>query len=112
MRNFKARAEEVQQLASAPLTTLDIFSKDRVDSGLITFPVLSKESQNVWIKAQRNLFLFAWPAYGRCKKIGAKLWDFGVVNFFIFQSINAFPIRPGVLSRIACAHYDWPSLLK
>ncbi len=109
MRDFEACAEKVQQLASAPLASLDVFSKDRIDSSLITFPVLSKEGQNVWIKAQRNLLLFAWPAYGTRKEIRAKLWDFGVVDFFIFQSINAFPIRPGVLSRIACAHYDWPS---
>ena len=109
MRNLEARAAEVRQLASVPLATLDIFSKDRVDSGLITFPVLSKESQDVWIKAQRNLLLFARPAYRHAKKIGAELRDFGVVDFFVFQSINAFPIRPGVLSRIACAHYDWPS---
>ena len=83
MWNFEARAEEVRQLARAPLAALDIFSKDRVDSGLITFPVLSKESQNVWIKAQRNLLLFARPAYGTRKEIRAKLWDFGVVDFFV-----------------------------
>jgi len=45
--------------------------------------VFSKESQNVWIKAQRNLFLFARPAYGTRKEIRAKLWDFGVVDFFV-----------------------------
>jgi len=45
--------------------------------------VLSKESQNVWIKAQRNLLLFARPVYGIRKEIRAKLWDFGVVDFFV-----------------------------
>jgi len=83
VRNFKARAETIRQLASAPLATLDILPQDRVDSGLIAFPVLSKESQNVWIKAQRNLLLFARPAYGTRKEIRAKLWDFGVVDFFL-----------------------------
>src|SRR5207302_17023 len=72
-----------------------VLAKQCVDRGLISLALAPEKGQHFAVKSQRDKFLWTGPANCSFKEASIQLWAVGIVDVFIFHSVNAIPLRPG-----------------